>query len=124
MAGTPFEETIDAAPITDFVSARSVTGGGMYKGQYLGKVVRWYQSTASDEPLTYRNNGNKVPKTDGAMPCMILPDTIPEDLDKLWYVKESCLIARDLGCEQFLSEEHKALIKKPEKKTRSKKNDQ
>ena len=48
-------------------------------------------------PIRYVSNGNKVPKTDGARLCMKLPDAIPDDLDRTWYVQETYEILYDVG---------------------------
>jgi hypothetical protein len=123
--GTPFEDTIRSAPFTDFISARNVTGGGQQNGVYLGKVVRWYQSTdASNEPIKYATNGNKVPKTEGAKACMTLLDKVthPADLDYDWYNKEAIKIAIAVGCSEYLTPEQIALVAPPPKKTRKVKN--
>jgi len=120
--GTPFEQTILASPIEGFISARSVTGGGVQGDTYLGKVVRWYQTTNRDmPPLTYKTNGNKVPKTDGARACMILPDDLPADLDFEWYRKEACKIATNIGASEYLTQEERQLIAPPPKVKRTKK---
>ena len=124
-SGQSFEDTIRSAPFTDFISARNVTGGGQQDGSYLGKVVRWYQSTdASLPPIVYQKNGNKVPKTDGARACMTLLDKVthPEDLDYEWYNKEAIKIAIAVGCSQYLTPEQLALVAPPPKKTRKVKN--
>jgi hypothetical protein len=124
-SGTAFETTIRSAPFTHFISARNVTGGGQQNGVYLGKVVRWYQSTdASNEPIKYASNGNKVPKTEGAKACMTLLDktTHPADLDYDWYNKEAIKIAIAVGCSQYLTSEQIALVAPPPKKTRKAKN--
>jgi hypothetical protein len=116
--GTPFLETIHAAPFTDFISARNVTGGGVQGEEYLGKVVRWYQTTDTNlPPLTYKKNGNKVPKTDGAKACMTLTDKVahPADLDYNWYHKEAIRIAINLGCLDYLTETEIALVTPPPK---------
>jgi hypothetical protein len=123
--GTPFEDSIRSAPFTHFISARNVTGGGQQNGVYLGKVVRWYQSTdASNEPIKYATNGNKVPKTEGAKACMTLLDKVthPADLDYEWYNKEAIKIAIAVGCSQYLTPEQLALVAPPPKKTRKVKN--
>jgi hypothetical protein len=122
--GVPFIETIKKAPFCDFISARNVTGGGQQDGEYLGKVVRWYQSTdASLEPLRYVKNGNKVPKTDGARACMTMLDKIthPEDLDLTWYRREAIKIAISVGCARYLTAEELELVAPPPK-TRKVKN--
>ena len=120
--GTPLLETIKNAGFTDFLSARNVTGGGQQCGEYLGKVVRWYQTTdRALEPLKYVKNGNKVPKTDGARACMrIDPAGLhPADLDYGWYLREALKIAVAVGCERFLTPEELKMItfeKTPRKK--------
>lgn len=120
--GTPFAETIKNAPFVDFLSARNVTGGGQQSGAYLGKVVRWYMSTEPGlEPLKYVKNGNKVPKTDGAKACMLLPADKPADLDYAWYYREACLIAKACGCFGYLTEAEQIMIT-PIKKERKPKN--
>ena len=75
-----------------FVSIRQVKGGGEYKGTPLGKVVRWYYAQGSGDAIQYVSNGNKVATTDGCRPLMVLPDKMPEDLDRYRYVR----IAKDM----------------------------
>lgn len=123
--GIAFEQTINNAPFCDFISARNVTGGGEQMGQYLGKVVRWYQSNdPALEPIRYAKNGNKVPKTDGARACMTLVDKIihPADLDYVWYRKEAIKIAISVGCSSYLTAEELALVAPPPKQPRKMKN--
>jgi len=122
--GTPFMDTIKNAQFTDFLSARSVTGGAVQGDHYLGRVVRWYASTdKSLPPLTYKKNGNKVPKTDGCRAAMIIDNKIPDDLDYTWYLKETIETAVDVGASDFLSEYELELVAPPPKirKPRSKK---
>ena len=123
--GTPIEQTIKSGEFHEFISARNVTGGGVQGEEFLGKVVRWYMSTETLEPLTYAKNGNKVPKTEGAKACMAMESKLahPEDLDYTWYVKEAIKIAINLGCTRFLTENHITLVTPPpkEKKPRKKK---
>lgn len=123
--GVSFEQTIKDAPFCDFISARNVTGGGEQMGQYLGKVVRWYQSNdPALEPIRYKTNGNKVPKTEGARACMTLLDKVkhPADLDYIWYRKEAIKIAVAVGCSEYLTDEDHALIAPPPKPPRKVKN--
>lgn len=96
--GVPIESTIRAcSDVRDFVSVRSVTGGGVKGDQYLGKAVRWYYAKGIEGSITYRKNGNKVPKTDGAKPLMVLPDTLPGDIDYERYILEAKEMLKDLG---------------------------
>lgn len=72
---------------------REVFSGGIP----FGRVARWYMTTESLPPLSYVGSGNKVPKTEGAKICMVLPSGLPVDLDKHWYVNETYSILRDIG---------------------------
>ena len=49
------------------------------KGEYLGKVVRWYYAE-DGKTIHYKTNGNKVPKSDGAKPLMNLGETLEENV--------------------------------------------
>jgi len=95
---TPLENTIhECKDINEFVSARSVRGGGEYEGKYLGKTVRWFYCVDSKGYISYKSNGNKVPKTDGCCPMMDLPDAIPANLNYDWYVEEAKTALENLG---------------------------
>lgn len=97
----PLSETIyNCNRIEDFVQVRAAgDGGGTYDGKYLGTMVRWYMSTESLGPIILRNSGKQVAGTDGCKPCMRLPDGIPDDLDREWYLREAHAILDDLGYE-------------------------
>lgn len=66
-------------------------------GKPFGRVARWYMTTQSLPPLTYVKSGNKVPTTDGGKLCLVLPDRLPDDLNKSWYIDEAHRILNDLG---------------------------
>jgi len=84
--------------IRDLVVVRAVKGGGMYGEEFLGKAVRWYYSTkAKGNCITYKTNGNKVAGSDGAMPCMDMPQNFPKDVDFDWYVRKSFEMLKELG---------------------------
>ena len=82
----------------------NVQGGGTWRGQYLGKVVRYYWSTDGDEIL-YKNadprtgNHKRVSKSDGARPLMNLPEdaALPADIDYDRYVAEARETLMDIG---------------------------
>ena len=96
----PVEETIRLCPdITKFVSIRRVDGGGVWRGGYLGKAVRFYYSTevSPDEQISYAKNRNKVPKTDGARPLMTLPGSLPGDVDFARYIDLAREVLKDMG---------------------------
>ena len=79
------------ADIRKFLSLRKVTGGATWDGEHIGKVVRWYVSNnGKAQPILYATSGNKVPKTDRAVPLMDLGiDSVPSDLDRSYYLAET-----------------------------------
>jgi len=83
--------------IQQFLSVRTVRGGALKDGQYLGKAVRWYTSTKTDTAINYVTNGNQVAKTDNAMPMMDLKPGIPDDLDLEWYAYEAKQLVDGVG---------------------------
>ena len=85
--GTPVEQTIRECPdVRRFVTVRNVTGGAVKSGQPLGKVIRWYYSTRMKGIIQRADNGNKVPKSEGAMPLMQLAGELPSDIDYDKYI--------------------------------------
>jgi hypothetical protein len=103
--GVPVELSIAAcSDVKQFIEVRNVTGGGTWRGQYLGRAVRWYKST-DGEPIFYKKanksgNHNKVADTDGCRPLMEMDDSMPTDLDTQWYIDEAYRILRDIGALQ------------------------
>jgi hypothetical protein len=96
--GTPIEQTIlRCRDIREFVNVRTVKGGARWSGGYLGKVVRWYYGQGATGHFEYVTNGNKVPKTEGAVPLMDLPFDFPEDVNHWRYVEEAYSMIADLG---------------------------
>ena len=94
----PIEKTIrDSKDITQFVTIRTVNGGAIKNGELLGKAIRWYYGAEELDAIYYSTNGNKVPKSDGAVPLMQLPDKFPEDIDYDWYINEAYSILKDIG---------------------------
>lgn len=65
--------------------------------EYVGKTVRWYYAKDVQGTLVYAGSGNTVPRSEGAKPCMVLPDEFPEDLDYDWYISESVKILEQIG---------------------------
>lgn len=87
--GTPIQDTVRACKdIRQFVAIRKVKGGAVKEGEYLGVSIRWYYATGMTGEIVYASSGNKVPKSDGAKPCMDLPTSFPDDVDFDWYIKE------------------------------------
>jgi hypothetical protein len=100
--GIPPEMTVDlASDIRDFIEVRNVTGGAMWRGEYLGRAVRWYHAH-NGEPIFYRKvnktgGHNKVAGTDGSRPLMFMDGSMPVDLDRQWYIDEAYTILKDIG---------------------------
>ena len=96
--GVPVEKTIRACKdIKQFVSVRMVNGGAIKDGVKLGKAIRWYYATEELDAIHYITSGNKVPRTDGAVPLMQLPKRLPDDLDYAWYIEEANRMLEEIG---------------------------
>lgn len=91
--GAPVEETIRACTdVRKFIEVRRVTGGAVKDGKYLGKAIRWYYAEGETAAIINASNGYDVPRSQGAKPCMVLPDGIPGDLDYAYYVERALAI--------------------------------
>ena len=83
-SGIPIERTIRKCDdIRRFVTVRRVTGGALWRGDNIGKAIRYYYATSvpSEETIRYVKNRNKVPKSEGTKPLMQLPVNFPDDVD-------------------------------------------
>lgn len=88
--GTPVEDSIRGCQdITKFVTIRTVKGGAVKGDEYLGKAVRWYYAAGETGTINYKLNGYTVARSEGARPLMGMTDTIPDDLDCDWYIREA-----------------------------------
>lgn len=95
--GTSVSDTINACDdICQFLIVRTVNGGGQWKEQYLGRVARFYWCKQG-APIIYAKTGDKVPKSDNSQPLMILPDTMPQDIDYNRYAAEAEAILEAIG---------------------------
>lgn len=95
--GTPLVETVKGCyDMRKFVTVRQVTGGAVKDGVVLGKAIRWYMG-GGNGVITYRSNGNLVPRSEGAVPMMEMLVARPYDLDLGWYVNECGEMLIDLG---------------------------
>ena len=96
--GTPIEETImNCKDIRRFVTVRNAKGGAHKDNVYLGKALRWYYAIGTTGTINYIKNGNTVAKSEGAKPCMDLPDEFPHDINYDWYLAETRSMLFDLG---------------------------
>lgn len=111
--GRPIEETIRACEdIRMFITVRKAGNMGYYHhpmnpvikdvengvtgGVPLGKAVRWYYSNQAAGCMIVNHKGDKVSDSDGAMPCMTLPNGIPSDLDFERYIEIAKVIYDEL----------------------------
>jgi len=87
----------NSTDIKKFLTVRKVQGGAVWRGEKLGRAVRFYNSLTvkSDESIHYLLNNNRVPNSAGCKPRMDLPDTLPNDIDYHAYV----VAAEKLLCE-------------------------
>lgn len=95
----PIEMTIrDCNKVDQFVAIRTVNGGAIKDGVPLGKLIRWYYGQ-TDTAIHYVKNGNKVPKSDGAVPLMDMTGAKISDLnlDYSWYINETSRQLKLLG---------------------------
>ncbi|QXV73616.1 DNA polymerase protein [Rhizobium phage RHph_X2_30] len=104
--GTPIEEFIRGyKDVRGFVRVIKAKGGGDWNGEYLGKTVRFYWSKSGGAPImrgkphAKTGNRNKVSKSDGCRPLMILPDdyAVPPDLDYSRYIAEAYEVLGNMG---------------------------
>jgi hypothetical protein len=84
----PLTTLYQCRDVTKFLFVRTVKGGAVKDGEFLGKVVRWYYSTEVTGEIVYAKSGNKVPKSDNSRPCMVLPRVFPQDIDYERYLLE------------------------------------
>lgn len=104
LTGKPIAETVgECDDIRRFVTVRKVGGGAIDEdGNYLGKAVRWYYAKGVQGRFYYKNPTDKgtfkkVSRSEGARALMELPDAVPDDLDRMWYVNEARSILTDIG---------------------------
>lgn len=88
--GKPVEETIrECDDFRKFIEVRRVTGGAVKDGVYLGKAIRWYYATGVEGAIINAKNGYDVPKSQGAKPCLMMPDGMPDDINYDYYIERA-----------------------------------
>ena len=96
--GVPVTQTIqECRDITKFLCVRTVKGGAVKDGVYLGKAIRWYYGQGQTGEIVYAKSGNMVARSTGAVPLMDLPETFPADVDFEWYIREAEKILVEVG---------------------------
>ena len=107
--GVPIEETISKAEKTpeNFTMFIKVANGGIWKGQYLGRVVRWYWAKGGEpiyrqsKIIELKKDGSpkkdvKVANSDGACPLMDLSESMI-NLDTAKYIAECYKMLKQMG---------------------------
>ncbi|MBQ5850831.1 MAG: hypothetical protein IIW54_08480, partial [Lachnospiraceae bacterium] len=100
---TPSEDTIrECQDIRQFVTIRTVNGGAVYNGTLIGKSIRYYHASDSLESFFYSDSkpttaGHLVPCTLGTVPCMTLPDKLPDNVDYEYYIQSAYDALTELG---------------------------
>ena len=97
-AGTPLQDTIAACTdVRRFVSIRKVDGGAVWQGQPIGKTVRWFYGANASAAIHYAESGKTVSDTEGAIPVLELPDSLPSNIDHMWYLRKAVKMLTELG---------------------------
>lgn len=97
--GASIQETIRRSDdLNKFVTVRRVTGGAVWRGERLGKAVRYYSSSevGAGECIEYLKNSNKVPMSSGCRPAMDI-GKFPEDVDFDKYIEEAFEVLAGVG---------------------------
>jgi DNA polymerase elongation subunit (family B) len=94
--GKPVDEYVrGCTDFRKFLEVRRVAGGAVKEGEYLGKAIRWYYAVNENGEIINAKNGHVVPRSQGAKPCMTMPDELPEDIDHDFYVKRALSMLED-----------------------------
>ena len=107
--GTAIEKTIGKAEKIpeNFTMFIKVANGGIWKGKYLGRVVRWYWSKNGEpiyrqsETIELKKDGTpkkdvKVANSEGAYPLMDLSEPM-QNLDTARYIAECYKMLKQIG---------------------------
>jgi len=90
----PIENTIRNGAKEDYILTKKTKFGASFKGEYLGKVVRWYYRIDGDYILNMK--GHKVPDANGAYPIMNLDDEMV-NIDYGRYYQETIKTLKTIG---------------------------
>lgn len=94
---TPIADTVSRAQETHrFAIVEKVTGGASKDGERLGRVARWYWSTACPGPIT-APDGRTVSNSDGGRPMQRMPGELPADLDVARYIARAEAMLWEVG---------------------------
>ena len=80
-----------------------MNGGAVYNGELIGKSIRYYHASDSLESFFYSDSasrttaGHLVPCTLGTVPCMTLPEELPDYVDYEYYIQSAYDALTELG---------------------------
>jgi len=92
LKGIPLAQTVyHSNDIRDFVFYQRVKNGGdLYLGDdKIGRIARWYRSTTNGKPVHRKDKDGSftmLPNGENGVLIMDLPDSIPADLDRSYYI--------------------------------------
>ncbi len=90
----PIENTIRNGVKENYILTKKTKLGANFRGEYLGKVVRWYYRTDGDYILNMK--GHKIPDANGAYPIMNLDDEMV-NIDYSRYYQETIKTLKMIG---------------------------
>lgn len=93
------EKTIlECKDFTRFIVVRQAKApGAHWKGDYLGRVIRWYWAKNQIGYIETVQAGSKVANSEGAKPVMDLPKEFPDDIDYKKYIDKTVNVLYDIG---------------------------
>lgn len=97
--GVAIEETIrNCKNFTRFVTVRQAKApGAHWKGEYLGRVLRWAYMKGETGCIQTVAHNSKVADSDGARPYQDMPEVFPDDIDYGWYERKCKEMLEDIG---------------------------
>jgi DNA polymerase elongation subunit (family B) len=90
----PIENTIKNGVKEDYILTKKTKFGANFRGEYLGKVVRWYYRTDGD--YIFNMKGHKVPDANNCYPIMNLDDEMV-NIDYGRYYQETIKTLKTIG---------------------------
>ena len=95
--GIPIETTItDGDNPADYMAIQKITGGGVWRGEEIGGIARWYIGEGGSE-ITRAGNGYKIGMSDGAILANELPKRMMKDLDYGYYIQRTKDLLKGVG---------------------------
>lgn len=95
---TPIEKTVrECRDFTRFTNVAYCKDGMAKDGEYLGKVGRWYMPINGSGEILNVKNGHMIPLSAGGKPCMMLPESFPDDVDFDWYIARTYEMLKTVG---------------------------